>query len=165
MIEVTDYLSPVGKLHIGSHQGQLCLANWAIRNHKQRCEQRLSKALGERKVARSDVNKTAIEQLEQYFAGERQQFDLPIKLVGTEFQQKVWQALQQVEFGQCASYAELAGRIGQPTAFRAVANANGANVLSIIVPCHRIIGSNGKLTGYAGGLYAKRKLLELEGLA
>jgi methylated-DNA-[protein]-cysteine S-methyltransferase len=102
------------------------------------------------------------EQLAEYFAGERQQFDLPLKLVGTPFQQRVWQELQQIPFGTTITYAELAGRIGKPAASRAVGNANGCNPVSIIVPCHRVIGSNGKLTGYAGGIDKKEWLLDWE---
>ena len=84
--------------------------------------------------------------------------------MGTDFQQKVWQALQNIPFGKTQSYGQLAESLNMPSAVRAVANANGANAISIIVPCHRIIGSNGTLTGYAGGLGAKKRLLEIEGL-
>ncbi|HEY2893804.1 MAG TPA: methylated-DNA--[protein]-cysteine S-methyltransferase, partial [Pirellulales bacterium] len=91
------------------------------------------------------------EQLAEYFAGQRQQFDVPLKLAGTPFQQRVWQELLRIPFGTTITYAQLAHRVGQPTASRAVGNANGRNPISIIVPCHRVIGANGKLTGYAGG--------------
>ncbi len=102
------------------------------------------------------------EQLAEYFAGERQQFDVPLRLIGTPFQQRVWQALAQIPFGETISYAQLATRVGQPTASRAVGNANGRNPLSILVPCHRIVGASGKLTGYAGGLENKEWLLAWE---
>lgn len=102
-------------------------------------------------------------EIAQYFARQRRDFDVPLDLVGTPFQQRVWQALLQVAFGQTWSYAQEAAHIGQPTATRAVAAANGANKISIIVPCHRVIGSNGRLTGYGGGLARKQALLALEG--
>lgn len=103
-----------------------------------------------------------IAQLEQYFVGERQQFSVPLAATGTEFQQKVWQALTQIPYGQVCSYQDLANVINNPKAVRAVGMANGKNPISIIVPCHRVIGKNGKLTGYAGGLDSKQWLLEHE---
>jgi methylated-DNA-[protein]-cysteine S-methyltransferase len=105
------------------------------------------------------------EQLGEYFAGERQQFDVPLKLAGTPFQQRVWQELVRIPFGTTTTYAELARRVGQPTASRAVGHANSRNPISIIVPCHRVIGANGKLTGYAGGIDKKQWLLEWENRA
>jgi methylated-DNA-[protein]-cysteine S-methyltransferase len=102
------------------------------------------------------------EQLAEYFAGERQQFDVPLKVAGTPFQQRVWQELVRIPFGTTISYARLAQRVGQPTASRAVGHANGRNPVSIIVPCHRVIGANGKLTGYAGGVDKKEWLLDWE---
>lgn len=102
------------------------------------------------------------EQLTEYFAGERQEFDVPMKLAGTPFQQQVWKALTQIPFGSTISYAELSNRIGKPTATRAVGHANGRNPISIIVPCHRVIGANGKLTGYGGGIENKEWLLDWE---
>lgn len=102
------------------------------------------------------------EQLAEYFAGKRQEFDVPIKLAGTEFQNRVWQELRRIPFGATITYSQLAGRVGRPTASRAVGHANGCNPISIIVPCHRVIGSNGKLTGYAGGVDKKRWLLDWE---
>jgi methylated-DNA-[protein]-cysteine S-methyltransferase len=103
-------------------------------------------------------------QLQDYFAGQRRQFDLPLNLAtGTAFQQSVWQALLAIPFGSTCSYGQLASRIGQPQAVRAVGAAVGRNPLSIIVPCHRVIGANGSLTGYAGGLDRKTALLQLEG--
>lgn len=104
----------------------------------------------------------AERQLREYFAGERQQFDMPYDTVGTEFQKKVWQALLTIPFGETRSYLQIAEQIGNPKAVRAVGAANGKNPLSIMAPCHRVIGSNGKLTGFAGGLSVKAFLLELE---
>jgi O-6-methylguanine DNA methyltransferase len=105
----------------------------------------------------------AVRQLTEYFAGQRQQFELPLDPIGTEFQKKVWQELCCIPFGSTISYAQLANRIHNPKAVRAVGGANGKNPISIVVPCHRVIGSKGTLTGYAGGLHRKAILLEFEG--
>lgn len=104
----------------------------------------------------------ARKQLAEYFAGERRQFDVPVRLAGTPFQLRVWQELVRIPFGTTITYAELARRIGHPTASRAVGRANGCNPISIIVPCHRVIGANGNLTGYAGGVDKKQWLLAWE---
>lgn len=104
----------------------------------------------------------AVEQLDAYFAGERVDFDLALDLVGTAFQRRVWQALLTIPYGETRSYGEIAEQVGSPTAYRAVGLANGHNPVGIIVPCHRVIGANGSLTGYGGGLDKKRVLLEME---
>ena len=104
----------------------------------------------------------AVEQLQAYFARERTDFDLSLDLVGTEFQRRVWAALLTIPYGETRSYGELAKQIGSPGASRAVGLANGHNPIGIIVPCHRVIGSNGSLTGYGGGLERKRALLDME---
>lgn len=104
----------------------------------------------------------AAEQLEEYFAGERTTFDLKLAMAGTPFQQQVWAELRQIPYGETTSYGELADRIGRPTAARAVGMANGRNPIGIIVPCHRVVGSTGDLTGYGGGLERKRYLLAHE---
>jgi methylated-DNA-[protein]-cysteine S-methyltransferase len=105
---------------------------------------------------------TVREQLAEYFEGERRQFEVPLKLTGTPFQQRVWRELVRIPFGTTITYAQLAQRIGCPTASRAVGRANGRNPISIIVPCHRVVGANGTLTGYAGGLDKKQWLLDWE---
>lgn len=104
----------------------------------------------------------AREQLQAYFAGVLQTFDLPLSLKGTPFQRDVWKALQAIPYGETTTYGELARRIGRPKAVRAVGAANGQNPIPIVVPCHRVIGSNGTLTGYAGGVQLKKALLILE---
>jgi methylated-DNA-[protein]-cysteine S-methyltransferase len=104
----------------------------------------------------------AADQLSAYFAGERTEFDLELDMVGTQFQRRVWEALQTIPYGETCSYGEIARQIGSPSASRAVGLANGHNPIGIIVPCHRVIGANGNLTGYGGGLDRKRALLELE---
>ena len=106
----------------------------------------------------------AERQLAEYFAGERKRFDLPLDFNGTEFQKQVWSALLTIPFGETRSYAEIARMIGRPAACRAVGAANGKNPISIVAPCHRVIGANGTLTGFAGGLRAKEYLLQLEGV-
>jgi AraC family transcriptional regulator of adaptative response/methylated-DNA-[protein]-cysteine methyltransferase len=105
---------------------------------------------------------TLKEQIGQYFKGDRRDFDIPLDLVGTEFQKQVWLSLLQISYGCTTTYAKQAEFLGRQSAVRAVANANGKNKISIILPCHRVIGTNGSLTGYGGGIWRKEKLLELE---
>lgn len=102
-------------------------------------------------------------QLDEYFRGERRSFDLPLAPVGTSFQREVWQALLEIPYGETRSYGDIAASVGRPGSARAVGAANGRNPLSIVVPCHRVIGANRSLTGYAGGIETKRRLLNLEG--
>ncbi len=104
----------------------------------------------------------AAAQLREYFEGERTEFDIPLEMDGSEFQVRVWNALREIPYGATISYGELARRIGRPTAARGVGMANGSNPISVIVPCHRVIGADGSLTGYGGGLENKRTLLDLE---
>jgi O-6-methylguanine DNA methyltransferase len=106
----------------------------------------------------------AVQELQQYFAGEKISFSCPLDLRGTPFQVSVWQALKAIPYGETRSYAEIAQAVGRPSAVRAVGAANGANPIAVIVPCHRVIGSNGTLTGYGGGLPTKSWLLSLEGI-
>jgi len=106
--------------------------------------------------------KAVIQQLDEYFAGKREDFDLPLVLDGTPFQLSIWRHLQKIPYGKTISYLDLAKKIGNPKAVRAVGLANGSNPIPIIVPCHRVIGSNGSLTGFGGGLPTKQKLLALE---
>lgn len=106
--------------------------------------------------------KKAYIQLEEYFNGRRKEFDLPLKLQGTDFQKSVWRELMKIPYGKTASYLDIAKAVGNPKACRAVGMANNKNNIAIVVPCHRVIGSGGKLVGYAGGLDVKQKLLDLE---
>jgi methylated-DNA-[protein]-cysteine S-methyltransferase len=108
------------------------------------------------------INKV-FEQLQEYFNRQRIEFDVPLEIPGTEFQKRVWNELTKIPYGEIINYGELAKRMGDKNLMRAVAAANGANPIPIIIPCHRVIGSDGSLTGYGGGLNVKRKLLELEG--
>jgi methylated-DNA-[protein]-cysteine S-methyltransferase len=113
-------------------------------------------------AAGKKVVQETVRQLKAYFAGKRQDFDLTLAPSGTVFQRQTWQALQKIPWGTTISYGELARRLGRPKAVRAVGAANGRNPISIIIPCHRVVGSDGSLTGYGGGLAVKRQLLELE---
>ncbi|MBQ7841694.1 MAG: methylated-DNA--[Lachnospiraceae bacterium] len=110
----------------------------------------------------SEISEQAFWQLSEYFAGKRKNFDLPIELKGTAFQKEVWNALLEIPYGETRSYKDIAASVGRPKACRAVGMANHNNPLWIIVPCHRVVGTNQKLTGYAGGLDMKKSLLEME---
>ncbi|MGV8083222.1 MAG: methylated-DNA--[protein]-cysteine S-methyltransferase [Coriobacteriia bacterium] len=112
----------------------------------------------------TELTKRAAEQLREYFVGTRREFDLPLAPEGTPFQQDCWRALQEIPYGETCSYGEIAHRIGRPKASRAVGMGNNRNPIAIVIPCHRVIGSNGSLTGYAGGLDVKQQLLVLEGV-
>lgn len=112
--------------------------------------------------AKTPFIREVTRQLEEYFAGRRKNFDLPLLLRGTPFQQSVWQALREIPYGQTRSYKEIAEKIGRPAAVRAVGQANHTNPVAIVVPCHRVVGADGSLTGYAGGLWIKEYLLEME---
>jgi methylated-DNA-[protein]-cysteine S-methyltransferase len=162
-IHIQYFSTPCGELILGEYNHQLCLCDWRFRKMRAAVDSRLQKALKAEYVEQeSDVLTKTKQQLNEYFAGTREAFDLPLLLVGTDFQQRVWQALQQLSYGSTSSYLKLSEQLGDVKAIRAVASANGANAISIIVPCHRIIGSNGDLIGYAGGLDAKKYLLRLE---
>lgn len=158
------YESPCGTLMLGSFADRLCLCDWNMgHEHNNRVNGRLRRMLGaEFEDGSSAVIDEAKIQLDEYFAGARREFDVPLLFAGTDFQKKVWDALLTIPYGQTISYGEMARQIGMPAAVRAVANANGANAISIFVPCHRVIGSDRKLTGYAGGLAAKTFLLQME---
>lgn len=164
IIKVKKYQSPCGTLILGSYGGKLCLCDWQSGRHRGRVERRLRRMLHAVFCEGTDaVIEEAINQLDEYFAGSRKSFDIDLLFAGTDFQKEVWQRLLSIPYGTTVSYAEMARAVGMPRSVRAVANANGANAISIFAPCHRVIGSDHSLTGYAGGLPAKRMLLELEG--
>lgn len=157
------YKAPCGVLTLGSVDGMLCLCDWPAERHRSLVQRRLETALGSVFAdGTSEVIEQAALELDEYFAGHRRTFDVPLLFAGTDFQKTVWTELLNIPYGQTASYAEIARRIGRPEAVRAVANAVGANALSVFVPCHRVVGSDRSLTGYAGGLEAKSALLNLE---
>lgn len=163
-IVISYFKTPVGELILGSFQDKLCLADWRYRKMRESIDSRIKKGLQtDFEEGRGEVIEEAINQLNQYFNKERTEFDISLLFVGTDFQKQVWDSLIKIPFGETNSYLELSKTLGNEKAIRAVATANGANAISILVPCHRIIGSDGSLTGYAGGLPAKKKLLELEG--
>lgn len=162
-ILVKKYASPCGELLLGSFDGRLCLCNWVGTLHPGRVDRRLTSLLDAVfEYGPSDVTAEAACQLSEYFSGDRKVFDVPLLLLGTGFQKSVWEHLLGIPYGKTVSYRELACRCGSPAAVRAVANANGANAMSVFVPCHRVISSGGNIGGYAGGAYAKRFLLALE---
>lgn len=162
-IKFQYYESPCGDLILGSFEDKLCMCDW--RNEKRRAtiDKRIQTKLGAHyEMGTSPVIERAIIQLDEYFVRKRTEFDIPFVFAGTDFQKTVWQELLNIPYGETVSYGELSRRLGNPKAVRAVAAANGANPISIFVPCHRVIGSNQKLVGYGGGLAAKKKLVELE---
>lgn len=163
VITICQYNSPCGVLMLGSFGDKLCLCDWQVERHRNHVDNRLKRILNaEFEEGLSSVIEIAIGQLDEYFAGKRTEFDVPLLFVGTDFQKKVWNYLLGIPFGETISYGEMAAKIGMPKAVRAVANANGANSMSIFAPCHRVIGSDGSLTGYGGGVKTKEYLLSLE---
>ena len=165
VIKTKRYESPCGVLLLGSFGDKLCLCDWQVEKHRSQVDKRLKRILrAEFEEGTSEVIEQAVLQLDEFFAGKRREFDVPLLFVGTDFQKTVWNELLKIPFGKTISYGEMAQRIGLPKAVRAVANANGANSMSIFAPCHRVIGSDRSLTGYGGGLAAKQMLLELEGV-
>lgn len=158
-----SYKSPYGELLLGSIDGALCLCDWRYRKKRDAIDRRLGNKLKAYfESGGSEVIDLTKQQLKEYFNFERKDFDIPLLLAGTNFQKIVWNELTKVNYGQTASYTTLAKSVGNKKAVRPVASANGANAISIIIPCHRIIGNDGALVGYAGGLNTKQKLLELE---
>ena len=151
-----EMASPVGTLKLVANETALVAVLWENENPKR---VRLAELVEQ---ADHPVLLETQKQLTEYFAGKRQQFNLPLDFAGTEFQQKVWQALLSIPFGETRSYRDIAEQIGNIKAVRAVGAANGKNPISIIAPCHRVVGTNGKLVGFAGGLGNKDILLRLE---
>jgi methylated-DNA-[protein]-cysteine S-methyltransferase len=148
--------SPVGRLRLASNGAALCLVEFENPRRPHRAD-------GDWQDGGDAVLDEARRQLDAYFDGRRQAFELPLAPRGTVFQQRVWLALRDIAYGDTISYGQLAARLGMPTATRAVGAANGRNPLPIVLPCHRVVGADGSLTGFGGGLPVKRRLLELEG--
>lgn len=161
MIRYTEFTSrfapQIGMMYIAASERGICSIRFPEHAHWA--------GLGAWQRAASPFFNAAQTQLDEYFAGERLQFDLPLDLPGTAFQTKVWQALLTIPYGETKNYSQLAAQIGQAKAARPLGAANGKNPISIVVPCHRVIGANGDLVGYAGGLERKRFLLQLEAKA
>lgn len=162
-IHFQHYSAPCGQITLASIGDELCLCDWSESPHAERNRRRLIRHLGAALTeATSEVLESAKRQLDEYFAGVRKTFDLKIHPVGTTFQQQVWRALCEIPYGETRTYQDIALSLNNPQGARAVAQAIGANGISIIIPCHRVIGSDHSLTGFAGGLDAKRQLLETE---
>ena len=160
---VQYYNSPCGEIVLASVGGELCLCDWNEKPCAGRNKQRLIRLLdADFREESSEVLLRATEQLDEYFTGKRKSFTIPLHPVGTDFQKQVWNALLEIPYGETRTYMEIAQRVGNPKGVRAVAQAIGANGIGIIIPCHRVIGSDHSLTGFAGGLEAKKILLELE---
>lgn len=165
IIKIKSYKSPCGVLMLGSFEEKLCLCDWQTEKHREHVDKRLKRMLqAEFEEGTSEIIDYAEKQLDEFFAKKRKNFDMPLLFVGTDFQKAVWRFLLKIPFSKTISYKDMARQIGMPKAVRAVANANGANSISIFAPCHRVIGSDHSLTGYGGGLDAKRFLLNLEGV-
>lgn len=166
LVHVAEIETPIGEMIAAATDSHLLLLEFTHRRmldtqlERVRCAMQCTFEHGE-----SPVFDLLRAQLGEYFRGERTEFSVPLHVPGTAFQTRVWDMLRQIPSGSTTSYARLAEAIGQPTAVRAVARANGDNRVAIIIPCHRVIGSDGQLVGYGGGLWRKRKLLDLEGSA
>ena len=153
------YNSPIGPLLIAEEDGCIVEISFMEADTRQKFN-RIEKP--SKHPEKAPVAKACIKELEAYFAGKLKEFTVPVKLHGTEFRKQVWDALMTIPYGETISYKQLAQRIGNPSAIRAVGGANNHNPVSIIVPCHRVIGADGKLVGYGGGLSNKTFLLDLE---
>ena len=161
----TTVESPCGPLFcVVGEDGAVVRIEFENGREAQKLTRRLADS-GVRIVEDSERTAEVRRQLEEYFAGERETFDLPLAPKGTAFEKSVWNELSRIPYGETRSYAEIARAIGKPGAARAVGRANGANPIPIVVPCHRVIGANGSLTGFGGGLEVKSLLLEIEGAA
>lgn len=162
-IEISIFKTQFGELILGSFHNQLCICDWKFRKKRNEIDKRIKTSLkSDYKEFESEIIIETKKQLNQYFDGSRTDFNIPLMLIGTDFQKDVWKTLLQIPYGKTISYLKLSQILGNQNAIRAVASANGANAISIIIPCHRIIGSNSSLVGYAGGINTKQKLLALE---
>ncbi|MDR1671665.1 MAG: methylated-DNA--[protein]-cysteine S-methyltransferase [Alistipes sp.] len=165
MEKITSFIyhSPVGELMLASFDGRLCLCDWEAGRSREVVRRRLERRLGARfEAGTKPVIELAARQLDEYFDGRRREFNVPLLFAGTDFQCAVWETLMTIPYGTTISYSDMAARMGMPRAVRAVAGANRVNAISVIVPCHRVIGANGALTGYGGGLDVKEALIAAE---
>ena len=155
--------TPIGVMVFGSSDKGLCLLDFKYRKSFPRILKRIKEYFGDYiTYGTSKFIELAENELNQYFKGDLKDFTVPLDIRGSKFQLKVWDALLKKKYGKTNSYLEIAKKIGRPEAVRAIANANGQNGLAVIIPCHRVIGSDGSLTGYGGGIAIKKKLLHLE---
>jgi methylated-DNA-[protein]-cysteine S-methyltransferase len=162
-ISTQFYKSKIGELILGSFREKLCLLDFRYRKMRKAVDTRIKNGLNAEFLENdNEVLQQTKKQLDEYLNGNRKEFSLPLLMVGTDFQKSIWKSLMQVPYGSTSTYLQLAKNIHNEKAVRAVASANGANSISIIIPCHRVIGSNGQLVGYGGGLSVKKRLLNLE---
>jgi AraC family transcriptional regulator of adaptative response/methylated-DNA-[protein]-cysteine methyltransferase len=165
-VHITEIETPIGAMLAAASETELVLFEFPHRRMIDTQLDRVRRAVGcELEPGESPVFEQLRAELEEYFTGRRREFTVPLHAPGTPFQVRVWTELQRIPSGTTTTYGRLAEAIGQPNAVRAVARANGDNRIAIIIPCHRVIGSNGELVGYGGGLWRKKKLLELEARA
>jgi methylated-DNA-[protein]-cysteine S-methyltransferase len=163
---IQNFTTPYGELIIGDYNGELCLCDWRYRKMRQAIDDRLRDGLrSEFEEKQTGLISETEKQLTEYFRKERVNFEIPLLMVGTNFQKSVWVELLKIPYGKTETYLGLSEKLNNTKAIRAVAAANGANAISIIVPCHRVVGSSGELVGYAGGVEVKKKLLRLENSA
>ncbi len=163
MIHLVQLSSPIGPLMAGAVDEGICLLEFGEGRRFEAESAALARLLKTEIIEGDHPHLSNLKtQLEEYFSGQRKSFDLPLVTPGTAFQQTVWQKLLQIPYGKTTSYLELSKSLGDPKSIRAVAHANGTNRIAIIIPCHRVIGSNGSLIGYGGGIWRKRWLLEFE---
>ena len=163
MIKTTRIDTPLGEMIAGATKDGICLLEFSDRSELSEEFSILSKLLNTTiEEGRSMHLRSLKKQLKEYFKGTRKEFSVPLVTPGTEFQQEVWNEIRRIPFGSTKSYGEQAKSLNKPASVRAVANANGANRISIIIPCHRVIGSDGRLVGYGGGLHRKKWLLDHE---
>ncbi len=162
-IRLQHVSSPIGELQIGSFDGKLCMLDFRYRRMRQTIDTRIQSMLGCQFIMETDdIIAAALQQLDEYLQAKRRVFDIPLVHCGSVFQRRVWEALAAIPYGQTSTYLQLAESIGNKKAVRAVAAANGANCIAIIIPCHRIIGSDGKLVGYGVCIPVKKRLFKLE---
>lgn len=165
LISITRMETPLGPMLAGATAEGICLLEFTDRRMLETQLQRLRKSLNAEILPGNSPHFSALDkQLQAYFSGKLKTFNLPLVLPGTDFQRQVWAALQGIPYGETRSYSQQAEAVGNPAAVRAVARANGDNRIAIIIPCHRVVGADGSLTGYGGGLWRKQRLLELEQL-
>ncbi len=162
-VNIRYHKSKIGELVLGAFDSKLCLLDFRYRKMRKTVDTRIKSGLKAEFIEQDDdILQATVSQIDEYLSASRSVFDIPILTVGTDFQKAVWTALMTVSYGETSTYSQIARVIGNTKSVRAVAGANGANAIALIIPCHRIIGSDGQLTGYGGGVSVKKRLLDLE---
>lgn len=162
-IRIQYLKTAIGELILGSYNEKLCLLDFRYRKRRKTVDNRIKRGLDAEFVEQpDDLLRITQHQIEEYLQGQRTRFDLPIQPVGSAFQKEVWEKVAEIPYGATSTYLEVAKKVGRASAVRAVASANGANAINLVIPCHRLIGSDGSLVGYGGGITVKKRLLELE---